>query len=634
MAIQYDEKAVNQKLEYSVGSSTTSNSQRSSTDAPVLHKSFDMSTDNVCKLDHASTCTPCSSGPPGPMTASSPPVFTPERATSFATMKKECNETPAGATRKRKRSEQPHAPVNDLLGMLLETMETFERGRPHARSLPDTKNIDAKYHPTGYTFVDSPSVTVAPGVARTIHHCINPDCNSYRNFVHDQPNGTICCNQCGSVQPQRIYVEDEKRLFSDDDLETRNSKIRTDTGHGTCVGDKTLTLAQMKLEGPADAVKNEMYEHLAAYNKFVNWNDAGDDAAVYGPKSRAEHEKAAIAKSYSSMATHIGNVKRALDEIASHMKTNAHVKRCADDLCIKFGAQCFIHDRDCCGGSNCRLRLAKKIPVPLAAAALLRFAHLNGSAESVQLEVFKSTLLSLKVSPNVTQKFGKANILVTDMFKGMPFPCFEAFDPESVLFTLIGENQETMGFADLNFLAETVGFTYPQALRAKEILDDMELPTLMPQTVMGLAFLRASQETKERTIGLKEISKLVGIRERTLKGHMENYEIFPFPITIFKHIVKLLNIHETAVEKAATRLYHWLGTTPQSYKAYMWTRKAGPWITPACAVVAGILDVNPGVDTVKTAHAIAACFPSHISVAKIVESYNKHPSCKKLRVSL
>ena len=66
-------------------------------------------------------------------------------------------------------------------------------------------------------------------------------------------------------------------------------------------------------------------------------------------------------------------------------------------------------------------------------------------------------------------------------------------------FTLIGENQETIGFADLNVLAETVGFTYPQALRAKEILDDMELD-VDAQTVMGLLFEFLKRRRKRQSV--------------------------------------------------------------------------------------------------------------------------------------
>jgi hypothetical protein len=599
--------------------------------APVPYKYTNMSTDSDCKTEDAASCTPCSEDN-RTMTALFPPVFTPERASVKATIKETVKETPGRTTVKRKRDhEQSTGLLDNILGNLTKFHENIGRLKPSAN---DDSDAQLTYN-TGMSFRRGSGPFVAPGVPRTKYHCVNPDCNAFNTLETDYANGTIGCRTCGVVQPQKIMIEDERRLFADDDLETRHAKVRAGTESTTCVGDKTLGVAHMKLHGKADEVQKEMYEHLIAYAKFMNWHGSNEDTAIFGTGNAQSLDKETVSKNFASMATHVEKIKKTLEELATFMNVSVPVKKNAEQLCTKFGAQCFLHDRDCCGGPSCRLFQVKKVPPPLAATALLRMAQIEETGTSIQFEVYKATLLKLHTPANVTEKLGKANHLVNDIFKGMPFNCFSTFDAEGKLFKLIGEREETIGFSNLPLLCDDIGFKYPQSLRAKEILDDWkDPPPIMPQTLMGMAILRAVDETKATTVGIADVSNAVGISKDTLTKRLYDYDNLPFPTHIFQMLVSAIGLRADVIAKARERLYAWLGTTPQAYSSYQWTRSAGPWLTPACAIIAGFLDTDPTTDVFNLVRVVAGRDPVRISPKALLECYNKHPSLAKLSISL
>lgn len=575
------------------------------------------------------------------MTEVLPVLFTPERKEySVDSRRVRSDATPGGNTealaRKRPRVGAGSNEDGDgtcLLTSILDAVGSFQQKRPHPRTLPEElcgERLECLAPPTfDFFHRGKEDEELATGQQRTSHHCLNRKCNSFKRLRVDRVNGEIVCVECGCVQPRKVYIEEEVRLFADDDQKTRNNKIRAGAD-GTAVGEKSLALAHVKLDGPTDAFKNKMWQHLVAYSKYASPKSDDEETVLFGSSKTPNSEKETMLWSYGALAARLVEVQTAIDQIGEHLLCNVPVKTRADVLCVKFGAACYLHDRDCascCGsGPSCRLASAKRVPVPLVAAALLRLAQIKETGESIQLEVYKSTLANLGVSASVSAKMGKAYALVADMFKGIPFPCFAAFDPDIEPFRLAGEQGKTVGFFDINLLAENLGFTYAQAVRVREILEDWaELPPLMPQTLMGMGFLRVADETRAREVGISEVSKIVGITETTLNKHLSDTDELPFPTRILDSILANMRLQTAVGQRASEYLLHWLGVGPESFEAYKWTRETGPWLTAACAAVRAVLDSQPDTDLKSLLKSVQSLYPSRVSAARVVERHNAHP---------
>jgi hypothetical protein len=591
---------------------------------PIQHKQ-NMTDKETHHMRHKESCIPCSSD----MAASSMKLFTPERQPEFTAMRKP--PTPLSVGSKRKRSLDNAG--SNLLEDIMQSVTKFEQSRKiqHKLGQGEPDNL----YSSGYGFVKTPSKWISPGVPRTQNHCINEDCNQFNCFVTDTSSGDMLCNKCGASQNRKLFIEEERRLFSDDTPEARNSKIRAESGAmTTATGDVNLKRAQSMLHGKLDETGSEMLEYVMEYAQFMKWGHVDNGHAIFGTSERRDLDKDAVEKSYTSISTYVNRIQKALNDVAMQMNTPENVRKCARELSTKFGAQCFIHDRDCCGGPSCRLNHAKRIPPVLAAAVLLREAQVYETNSTIQFEVYKSALLTLQVPSNVTEKIGKASNLITDTFKGLPFSCFENFDPDAALFKTVGDKELAVGFADINILSESMGLSYPQSLRTKEILDDWtDTPPIMPQTLMGVAYLRMLKETQDLKFGVSDVSKLVGITPATLLKWCDDKENLPWPTKTIERLISQTGVQSDVAHHARQTLFAWLRTTPAAFKSYEWTRTNGHRLTAACALVSGALNVDNRLDVKAFLHKIEQCMPA-LRPETVVAALNSHPTRRELAVEL
>jgi transcription initiation factor TFIIIB Brf1 subunit/transcription initiation factor TFIIB len=596
----------------------------SSSISPVQYKQ-NMTDKKKHDMRHEESCIPCFSD----MAASSVKLFTPERQIEFTTMRKPPTPLPVGRKRKLALDHAGSTILEDIMQSVTKLEQSRKIQPKLGQGEPDN------LYSSGYGFVKNPSQWVSPGVPRTKYHCINEDCNQFNSFVTDASSGDMLCTKCGASQNRKLFMEEESRLFNDDTTEARNSKIRAESGaKTTATGDVNLMRAQSMLHGKLDDTGSEMLECVMEYAQFMKWGHVDNGHAIFGMYERRALEKDAIEKSYTSISTYVNKIQKAVDEVSMQMNTAESVRRYARELSTKFGAQCFIHDRDCCGGPSCRLNNAKKIPPVLAAAVLLREAHVYETKSIIQFEVYKSTLMTLHVPSNVTEKIGKASTLITDTFKGLPFPCFKNFDPDAALFKTVGDKELTVGFADIHVLSETMGLSYPQSLRTKEILDDWtDTPAIMPQTLMGVAFLRMLKETQDLNFGVSDVSKLVGITPTTLLKWCDDNENLPWPTKTIEHLISQTGVQSDVAHNARQTLFAWLRTTPAAFKYYEWTRSNGHRLTAACALVSGALNVNNRLDVKAFLHKIQQCMPE-FSLETVVLALNSHPALRELAVEL
>jgi len=422
--------------------------------------------------------------------------------------------------------------------------------------------------------------------------CDNTECNGRNCFVIDHHQGDSICKLCGAVQLERMLVaEPEQRVFSDDTADERNAKTRGEVGQArtTNVGRVELRAAHRQMQ--SGVIGDELLDLLARYTDFRATTAASAGRVV-------EVEPATL----NSMAAHTGKIHESINLLMDKMGLSRAVQRLAQTHATRLGMQCLVHDMECSCLSTCRLRSVKRVPPVLTAAVLTRQAFANETGELPLFEVYQSAITSLGVTPTMAGKMGAASFLISDACKGMPFPCARDFDSSAPLVNFFEKCDVGGGSpASLGSVCEGLGLSYPDQLRAKEIMDGWQAdkPAIMPQSLMGVALMRMLEETNNKQLDRKDIAKAVGITPAVIAKHETNRSM-PWPTKILEELIKhqMLCVQPGVATRAREQLRSWLLTSHVAFPAYTWTRER-PLLSAACALLEAqrLDDACNGVDT-------------------------------------